>query len=251
MIYPNWPAPQNIHAFTTTRQGGSSLPPFDTLNMGSQTGDTAVAKNRLQVINEEKLPSEPYWLLQTHSTIVKDISEAQKQRPIGSIKPYIEADGSYTNQANQVSVVLTADCLPVLFCSKSGDEVAAAHAGWRGLCHGILEETVAKFRSSDLLVWLGPAIGPTKFEVGEEVRAQFIDVNPKAKMAFKLLNSVNKLSEKKYLADLYLLAKQRLNKVGVTEVYGGDYCTYSDPKRFYSYRYNPQTGRMASMIWFE
>ncbi|MDF7667301.1 peptidoglycan editing factor PgeF [Orbaceae bacterium ESL0727] len=283
MIYPNWPAPTNIHAFTTTRQGGVSLPPFASLNLGSRTGDKQdhVAQNRLHVRQTEKLPSEPYWLYQTHSTTVLDISHYQPQQTqqnclhkinsshkISSLHKInsplkideqikLEADASYTRQEGKVSVVLTADCLPVLFCSRFGDEVAAAHAGWRGLCHGILEATSERFTcpKTAILAWLGPAIGPQQFEVGEEVRQQFIAVDPEASKAFQPIlptsQCESKIAEKKYLADLYLLARQRLAAVGITDVYGGDHCTYREADKFYSYRRENVTGRMASMIWFE
>lgn len=253
LIYPYWSAPKNIHAFTTTRVGGVSLAPFDSLNMGSKTGDILdnVAENRSRLIQDQQIPSEPYWLNQTHSTTVLDISQIPLQTPIGIVnnKRMLDADASYTRQAKQVSVVLTADCMPVLFCSVKGDEVASAHAGWRGLCHGILEKTVKKFICpvSDILVWLGPAISAKKFEVGAEVKKQFEAVAPEAKNAFKLINE----KEQKYLADLYLIAKQRLTAVGITHIFGGDYCTFTEQDKFYSYRRENKTGRMASMIWFD
>lgn len=243
-IYPYWPAPSNVRAFTSTRIGGVSLPPFDSLNLGSQTGDDLnnIVENRSRLIQAEKVPSEPYWLNQTHSTTVLDITK---------VKPAInttrfEADGSYTKQANQVSVVLTADCMPVLFCSVKGDQVAAAHAGWRGLCHGILEETAKKFQcnTNEILVWLGPAISAQKFEVGIEVKEQFEEYDKNADHAFKFIEG------QKYLADLYMIAKQRLNAIGITQIYGGNYCTYTERDLFYSYRRENKTGRMATMIWF-
>ncbi|MCO6545624.1 MAG: peptidoglycan editing factor PgeF [Gilliamella sp.] len=252
-IYPYWTAPKKIHAFTTTRTGGVSLAPFASLNMGNRTGDNSehIAENLRRIIQAEKIPSEPYWLTQTHSTTVLDISQIALQPPTGNIDPYqtFEADASYTNQPKQVSVVLTADCIPVLFCTTKGDEVAAAHAGWRGLCNGILEETIKKFSSSPskIIAWMGPAISVKKFEVGIEVKQQFEKVDPKAQEAFKLINP----TEQKYLADLYLIAKQRLQAVGVTQIFGGDYCTYIEQDKFFSYRRENKTGRMASMIWFE
>lgn len=244
-IYPYWPAPSNVRAFTSTRIGGVSLPPFDSLNLGSRTGDDLnnIVENRNRLIQAEKVPSEPYWLNQTHSTTVLDITK---------VKPAInatrfEADGSYTKQANQVSVVLTADCMPVLFCSVKGDQVAAAHAGWRGLCHGILEETAKKFQcnTNEILVWLGPAISAQKFEVGIEVKKQFEEYDANAHHAFKLIEG------EQYLADLYMIAKQRLNAIGITQIYGGNYCTYTERDLFYSYRRENKTGRMTTMIWFE
>lgn len=252
-IYPYWSAPKNIRAFTTTRIGGVSIAPFDSLNMGSKTGDSYpnVVENRRRIIQSEQIPSEPYWLNQTHSTIVVDISSIKLQLPNSMLdqQTIIEADASYTHQAKQVSVVLTADCMPVLFCSSKGDEVAAAHAGWRGLCNGILENTVSKFSCapSDIIVWMGPAISAKKFEVGIEVKKQFEKVANEASNAFKLINA----TQQKYLADLYLIAKQRLTALGITQIFGGDYCTYTEQDKFYSYRREHNTGRMASMIWFE
>ncbi len=252
-IYPYWPAPTNIRAFTTTRIGGVSSTPFDSLNLGSRTGDDLnnIVENRRHIISAENIPSEPYWLNQTHSTNVLDISEIQLQPATGLIdnSERFEADGSYTRQANQVSVVLTADCMPVLFCSIKGNQVAAAHAGWRGLCHGILEETAKKFycKASDIIVWLGPAIGATKFEVGDEVKKQFEAYDANARQAFKLIDA----KKQKYLANLYMIAKQRLNSIGIKQIYGGNYCTYTERDLFYSYRRENKTGRMATMIWFE
>ena len=226
-IYPYWPAPSNIRAFTSTRIGGVSLAPFDSLNLGSRTGDDL-------------------------NNIVENRGRLIKVKPatgmIGNTDRF-EADGSYTSQVNQVSVVLTADCMPVLFCSAKGDQVAAAHAGWRGLCHGILEETVKKFQcdTNEILVWLGPAISAQKFEVGAEVKEQFQKYDSNAHHAFKLIDA----KQQKYLADLYMIAKQRLKSIGITQIYGGNYCTYTERDLFYSYRRENKTGRMATMIWFE
>ena len=253
-IYPNWPAPSRVHAFTTTRKGGVSLAPFDRLNMGSRTGDCLehVAENRRRVINSLHVPSEPYWLYQTHSIIALDISSSQRQLPAQATidnQSIIEADATYTCQAQQVSVVLTADCMPVLFCSRTGDEVAAAHAGWRGLCYGILEETIKKFTCprSDILAWMGPAISANQFEVGIEVKQQFEAKDANASKAFTLIDA----AQHKYLSDLYLIARQRMTAAGITQIFGGDYCTYTEKESFYSYRREKKTGRMASMIWFE
>lgn len=241
-IYPDWPAPANVHALSTTRQGGFSHAPYDSLNLGGRVGDDSemVRQNRRLLQTAAALPSEPKWVRQTHSTRVLELELAGDYSEI-------EADGAYTTQANCVSVMLTADCLPILFCSQQGDEVAAAHAGWRGLCQGIIEQTVAKFTcpAEQILAWFGPAIGPTKFEVGAEVKAQFEAVDAQASAAFLLHN----VAEQKYLADLYRLAQQRLQALGVRKIYGGRYCTYSDTARFFSYRRAAQTGRIASLIW--
>lgn len=243
-IYPYWPAPKNIRALTTIRQGGVSLQPYQSMNLANHVGDDelAVITNRQQIILQEKVPSSLAWLIQTHSTEVIDISS------LTAFDTPLHADASYSCSANVVSVVLTADCLPVLFCSSSGDQVAAAHAGWRGLCGGILENTVKHFDcpTSKIMAWLGPAIGPQAFEVGIEVKQAFTQHDAKANVAFQLSKPI----EQKYLANLYLLAKQRLLQLGITQIYGGEYCTYQQSERFFSYRRDKQTGRMASMIWF-
>lgn len=245
-IYPNWPAPNNIRALTTTRQGGCSISPYSSLNLGSHVGDNIchVLENRTIVTRFAKLPTEPIWLNQIHSTNVIDTTNYHL-----TDCGVIDADASYTQQKNTVSVVLTADCLPVLFCSVLGNEIAAAHAGWRGLCNGVLENTVNCFQTApaNIMAWLGPAIGPTKFEVGAEVKTQFEAFDLAASTAFQLID----IKQQKYLADLYLLARQRLHKLGITQIYGGDYCTYSQGDLFYSYRRQAITGRMASLIWFE
>jgi YfiH family protein len=185
------------------------------------------------------LPNEPIWLTQTHSTIaVEAIPEHAEQT----------ADASYTDTVNRVCVVLTADCLPLLICNSRGTKVAAIHAGWRGLAGGIIENTLEKLAlpGSELLVWLGPAIGPQKFEVGNDVYDAFIAQDESARMAF-----IPKAHDK-WLANLYLLATQRLNKLGVTAIYGGDYCTHTQSDLFFSYRRDHgKTGRMASAIWIQ
>lgn len=245
-IYPNWPAPNNVCALATTRLGGVSLSPYDSLNLGEHVGDKPedVRKNRELLKQSAGLPNEPFWLQQTHSIHVLNLDT-----DTGLDLSSQAFDASYSSRPNQISVVMTADCLPVLFCSVKGNEVASAHAGWRGLCNGVLESTVKHFITSPehILAWLGPAIGPHKFEVGGEVKAQFEKIDPLAHQAFKLTDPVNN----KYLADIYLLARQRLIKMGITQIYGGDYCTVSDPIHFFSYRRESTTGRMASLIWFE
>jgi YfiH family protein len=220
-ITPDWPAPPQVKSCTTTR------------NFGSLVEEV----NRKALIEELNLPSKPIWLKQVHG-ITNVRSEPDNLN--------CEADASFSNQCGSVCVIMTADCLPVLFCDKAGKQIAAAHAGWRGLAAGVLEETLKKFNVAspeDILVWLGPAIGPEKFEVGDEVRNAFIQHLPEAKQAFKAGNDGH------YFADLYLLARQRLAAQGVNNVYGGNFCTYTDSDRFYSFRRNKITGRMASLIW--
>ena len=241
-IYPNWQAPKNINALTTVRSGGVSLPPFDSFNLGDHVCDDpkAVQQNRSLLVDKFDLPHQPLFLTQTHSTKVIELPFTGSN---------VEADAVYTQQANQVCLVMTADCLPVLFFNKEGTEVAAAHAGWRGLCDGILEETVAKFKcpTSDIIAWLGPAIGPTAFQVGEEIIEQFCAFDSNAKLAF----TPDLTTSGKFLGNLYQLATQRLNKLGITEISGGGHCTYTEQDKFFSYRRDKQTGRMASLIWIE
>ena len=241
-IYPNWQAPKNIKALTTVRSGGVSLPPFDSFNLGDHVCDDpkAVQQNRSLLVDKFDLPHPPLFLTQTHSTKVIELPFTGSN---------VEADAVYTQQANQVCLVMTADCLPVLFFNKEGTEVAAAHAGWRGLCDGILEETVAKFKcpTSDIIAWLGPAIGPTAFQVGEENIEQFCAFDSNAKLAF----TPDLTTSGKFLGNLYQLATQRLNKLGITEISGGGHCTYTEQDKFFSYRRDKKTGRMASLIWIE
>ncbi|MGL4682013.1 MAG: purine nucleoside phosphorylase YfiH [Hafnia alvei] len=240
LITPLWPAPNNVVAFNTTRKGGVSVHPYDALNLGTHVGDdvTVVAENRRRLKEIIVAPTEPFWLEQVHGTRVLRLDE-------NSDRADNQADASYTNIAGQVCAVMTADCLPVLFCNRQGTEVAAAHAGWRGLCDGVLEQTLACFDSSpeDILGWFGPAIGPTAFEVGGEVREKFIEQDADAEQAFTQHGE-------KYLADIYQLAHLRLRRAGVQTITGGDLCTVSDKSRFFSYRREPVTGRMAALIWF-
>lgn len=241
-VFPNWPAPANIQAFTTTRVGGVSAVPFDSFNLGDHVGDegNAVKTNRALLVEKFNLPQTPLFLTQTHSTRVIQL-------------PYfgnnLAADATYTNQPNQVCVVMSADCLPVLFTNKQGTEVAAAHAGWRGLCDGILEETVKCFRAPtrDIIAWLGPAIGPTAFQVERNVVEQFAAFDLSASTAFK----PDPTQEGKYLGNLYQIAEQRLNKLGIREIFGGHHCTVNEKELFFSYRREGKTGRMASVIWFK
>ncbi|KDD79916.1 peptidoglycan editing factor PgeF [Glaesserella parasuis] len=239
-ILPTWSVPDFVHAFTTTREGGVSQAPFDSLNLGDHVTDDlqSVQTNREILQEQGNLPHFPLYLTQTHSTRVLRLPYEQND---------IEADAVYTNQANQVCLVMTADCLPVLFCSKDGKEIAAAHAGWRGLCDGVLEATVAEFECEpeNICVWLGPAIGPTAFQVGEDVIEQFCAFDPQAREAFV----ADEYMSSKFLGNLYQIARQRLNKLGITEIAGGDYCTYCDAEQFFSYRRDKVTGRMATLIW--
>jgi YfiH family protein len=255
-IYPNWPAPPSIGACMTTRSGGYSAGPYGAavglggLNLGEHTGDVhqVVAQNR-QVI-QQYVPQEPVWLEQVHSDHVLELPLAET--PVTIQKPV--ADGVVTKHPEIVCAILTADCLPVLFCDHLGRVVGAAHAGWRGLCAGIIEKTALAHRrladcsAPQQMAWLGPAIGPTQFEVGQEVRdAFFAAALPDEKQL--TLDAFTSVSAEQYLCDLYQLAQIRLRRVHITQIYQSPLCTFSHPQHFYSYRRERITGRMATMIW--
>lgn len=238
LIVPEWPISEGVAACSSTRIGGVSKGAWESLNLGAHCGDNAdhVDENRMRMFAKGGLPSKPIWLEQVHGIDVLRLT--------GESYASKRADASYSNTPGTVCAVMTADCLPVLFCNRAGTEVAAAHAGWRGLCAGVLEETVACFadRPDNIIAWLGPAIGAQAFEVGPEVREAFIDKDPQAVSAFQAVGQ-------KYMADIYQLARQRLNNVGVTQLFGGDRCTFTETGDFFSYRRDKTTGRMASFIW--
>lgn len=242
-IYPGWPAPSTVRAISTTRSGGVSRPPYDSFNLAAHVGDdpAAVASNRSHLASMLDLPSAPHWLTQVHGNRVIDIDQDATENP--------QVDAVFTSQSGQVCAIMTADCIPVLFCDRQGSRVAAAHAGWRGLAGGVLEATLEAMAMdpADLLVWLGPAIGPAAFEVGDEVRQVFLEQAADDASAFT--PSINADNKGHWMADLYALSRQRLARSGVSSVYGGEYCTYTDAGRFYSYRRDGVTGRMASLIW--
>lgn len=238
VIIPDWLAPENVRARVTTRAGGVSRAPYDSFNLAAHVGDDpqAVAANRARLRAALLLPAEPAWLTQVHGVSVVDATLAAGQP---------QADGAFTTAPGVVCAVLTADCLPVLLCDRAGTRVAALHAGWRGLAGGVIEAGIKALgvAGGELLAWLGPAIGPQAFEVGAEVRATFVAHDPAAGSAFR------SKGDGKFLADIYLLARQRLAGLGVTAVYGGGLCTVADRDRFYSYRRDGATGRMASLVW--
>ena len=247
-IRPAWSAPSTIHTLVTTRQGGISSPPYDTLNLGDQAGDdlARVIANRQAI--RKYLPAEPIWLKQTHSIQVS----TPDSRAQSASKPF-EADAAVTNVAGEVLAILTADCLPVLLSNADGTVIGAAHAGWRGLCDGVLENTVGEIlklapqsSATDLIAWMGPAIGPESFEVGEDVVGRFQECGLHD-MNHCFLPIPNKPG--KYLADIYQLARDRLNTVGVNSIFGGGLCTVLDQEQFFSYRRDGVTGRFASLIW--
>ena len=237
-IVPDWPVPLHVRSVTTTRTGGVSHGPWRSMNPADHVGDDpqSVLANRAHLAAMLDLPSAPHWLKQVHGTTIADAAMAGEG---------VEADGSWTNCADCVCAVLTADCLPVLLSDREGSCVAAVHAGWRGLAAGVIEAAVSKLQpvGGDLLAWLGPAIGPQAFAVGEEVRAAFMAQDAGADAAF------TRGADGSLHADLYALARQRLAGAGVEAVYGGGECTVTDAARFYSYRRDGDTGRMASLIW--
>lgn len=238
LITPNWPSPKNVRSIQTTRLGGVSKAPYNSLNLGDHVSDNPLNVVRNRQLLSSVVPTEPVWLEQVHGTLAVN---AALSRCI------TKADASFSTEFNVVCATMTADCLPVLLCDQAGTVVAAIHAGWRGLCHGVIESTINQMAvdNHQLMAWLGPAIGPNAFEVGHEVREEFIRHDPNAELAFKP-------HDERWSANLYQLAKQRLRQCGVSAIYGGEdegYCTYSDEARFFSYRRDNITGRMATLIW--
>jgi hypothetical protein len=239
-IAPDWPAPRQVRACTTTRSGGMSDIPFDSMNLADHVGDDPirVAANRKRMEELLGLPAPPAWLRQVHGVEVNHLTASPLESPP-------TADAAITRETGVVCAVMTADCLPILLCDQQGTQVAAVHAGWRGLADGVLETTVQSMAvaGDHLLAWLGPAIGAQAFEVGNEVREAFDSRDPWCGDAFRPARDGH------WWADLYTLARRRLHTLGVTAVYGGHWCTFSDARRFYSYRRDGETGRMASLIW--
>ncbi len=239
-IQADWPAPNRIQAGVTTRRYGHSRGAFDSFNLGAHVGDDDdhVCANRHDLFEQLSLPQHPIWLNQTHGVDVVDAANAS---------PGITADASFTTDSNVVCAVLTADCLPILLCDREGTCVAAVHAGWRGLVAGIIEATIKALTvaPSTIMAWLGPAIGPQAFEVGDDVRAAFCAKDHAAAASF------TGKQNGRWHANLYELAEQRLRRQGIQSIYGGDWCTVTDLDRFYSYRRDGKTGRMASLIWMQ
>lgn len=238
VISPDWRVSARVRAAFTFRTGGQSRPPFDSLNLAQHVGDDAdaVAENRRRLMEQLRLPSEPAWLRQVHGAGVANLDEDP---------PAEVADAAVTHRENRVCAIQVADCIPVLFAARDGSAVGAAHAGWRGLAGGVLEATVRSLRMDgrELCAWLGPGISARHFEVGEEVRAAFVDGDPRAASAF----APN--SRGRWQCDLAALARRRLANLGLRDVSGGDFCTYADPERFFSYRRDGRCGRMAALIW--
>lgn len=241
---PDWPAPPSVRALSTTRNGGYSVAPYASLNLSDYVGDApdAVARNRAQLYTQAALPSAPRWLRQVHGTLVHDLD-------ISAGEPVMppEADAAVTAARGVVCAVQTADCLPILLCDVTGTRVAAVHAGWRGLANGVVETALARLDISAgrLLAWLGPAIGAGVFEVGDDVRNAFVSDAVEASTCFRAH------AFGKWHADLVQLARLRLQRAGITRIYGGTWCTFSDAQNFFSYRRDGVAGRMATLIWLE
>lgn len=246
LLIPNWPAPKNVRAFTTTRTGGVSVPPYHGktrtdggLNIASHVGDQAQAVQENRRILRKLLPNDPLWLTQVHGTTVVDAAIASD---------YVEADASFTTRSKTVCLVQTADCLPVLFCDTKGTCVAATHAGWKGLAIGVLEATIQTLQNQgakELIAWIGPGIGPKAFEVNDDVRDLFVAHYPTSSKHFQSIGA------QKYLGNLYAIANDILIDHKISHISGGDLCTYTDEARFYSFRRDEITGRMATLIWLE
>lgn len=240
-LIPDWPAPARVRALVTTRAGGVSMGPYASMNLGTRTDDdpAAVAENR--ALLQRCLPQPPQWLAQVHGSTVVDADTLT-----GSPTAVAQADASVALCPGTVCAILIADCLPILLTDRAGGCVGAAHAGWRGLAGGVIANTVARMPAApaDLMAWIGPGIGPTAFEVGDDVLQAFCADAPERKSAFKSLPAADK-----WLCDLPALARDALRRAGVAQIYGGNLCTWSDAQRFYSYRRDKVTGRMAALIW--
>jgi purine-nucleoside/S-methyl-5'-thioadenosine phosphorylase / adenosine deaminase len=247
LLTPEWPAPPNVRAAFTLRSGGASQPPFDTLNLGAHVGDDprAVAQNRRLLSDALRLPAEPVWMEHVHGVEVLELDVNVMHSAATTDIP--SADAALTRSAGRVCVVQVADCLPILLAVRDGSAIAAAHAGWRGLAGGVLEATVARLavEPAGLIAWLGPGIGAPHFEVGEEVRRAFVAHDVSAAHAF-VGNPRGR-----WQCDLVALARARLVALGVTALFGGEWCTYEDAARFFSYRRDGRCGRMAALIWRE
>jgi polyphenol oxidase len=244
-IIPDWPAPANVKAFVTTRSGGVSIGPHASFNLGLRADEDPQTVVQNRALLQKHLPQTPRWLRQVHGTRVVDAD-------VITNGPETEADASVARQANTVCAVMIADCLPILFTNRAGTRVAGAHAGWRGLSGGVIANTVQVLRDAgddpaDLLAYIGPGIGPSAFEVGQDVYDAFVNADAQAALAFA------PQPQGKWLADLFTLAQRALARAGIApaQVFGGGMCTYSDPARFYSYRRDKLTGRMAAFIWRE
>ena len=246
-ITPYWPAPANVRSHITTRIGGVSMPPYASNNLGLHVGDNPghVAENRAQLSAHLGLAEGPQWLEQIHGVKVVHA------KTDGVVRT---ADGSYSSQLGHTCLVMTADCLPILLCDKQGTQVAALHCGWRSLAKGICARGLQKFsaKPGDVLAYLGPAISQPHFEVGVDVLEAFFKAARSQQHAEQIAGAFKSAQRPlHFYADIYALARAELLALGVMDIYGGDYCTFADESRFYSYRRDKTTGRMASLIWLE
>ena len=239
-LVPDWPAPARVRAFVTTRAGGVSVGEYASMNLGASSGDEAANVERNRAIVRELVPDAPRWMKQVHGTGVADLDI---HRP--SDVP--TADAAVSSTPGRVATVLTADCMPLFVADMKGGRVGVAHAGWRGMAAGVIENVVDALGAApgDVAAWMGPAIGPAAFEVGPEVKEAFERFDPRAASAFTAH------APGKFMADLYTLARQRLARAGVREIHGGGFCTYRDAGRFFSYRREQRSGRMGAFIWIE
>jgi polyphenol oxidase len=263
LILPDWPAATNVRAVMTTRAGGVSSPPWESLNLGVHVGDStaSVLENRSRVRKEARLPSEPVWLEQVHGTTVVTLEpdaaagadDAAAGAEDGAARSAQRADAAVTKYSGVVCAIQVADCMPVLFASREGSVVGAAHAGWRGLAGGVLDATISAMRvpPSDLVAWMGPAIGPKHFEVGTDVVEAFVQSAPPEHRAQTqaAFTRIAQGPKDKWLCDLYTLARLRLAAAGIQHIFGGGWCTVAQAEQFFSYRRDGQTGRMAALIW--
>lgn len=245
-LTPDWPAPASVRACSTLRGGGVSAGSYASLNVAAHVGDDdgAVAENRRRLAAALGLPAEPCWLEQVHGCRVLDLDAGDAGVAAGRAERP-PADGAVTSRRGVVCVVMTADCLPVLLTDRRGSRIGAAHAGWRGLVQGVLPTAVAALgvEPDDVLAWLGPAIGPSAFEVGDEVRTAF------AAAGFETDGSFVRNGRGRWQADLYAVARDSLARAGVRAIHGGGFCTHADPARFFSHRRQAPCGRMATLIW--
>ncbi|HUI99485.1 MAG TPA: peptidoglycan editing factor PgeF [Usitatibacter sp.] len=239
-LVPDWPAASRVRAFVTTRSGGVSEGEYASMNLGAGSGDAAANVARNRAIVRALLPSEPRWLAQVHGAGVASLDGLHPDAVPG-------ADAAVTAVESRICAVLTADCMPVFLCDEAGRRVAVAHAGWRGMAAGVIENALQAMQVAppEVLAWMGPAIGPAAFEVGPEVRDAFVAVDPAAAAAFRPHGAG------KFFADLYALARQRLARAGVSRVHGGGFCTMLEATRFFSYRREKRSGRMGAFIWME
>lgn len=244
-IVPDWPAPGNVKALFTTRNGGVSGGPYASFNLGDHVGDDPAAVEQNRSLLCQILPGKPRWLKQVHGTTSVRIDDYD-------CSALCDGDAAFSRCAGNICAVLVADCLPILLCNHAGTLAGVIHAGWRGMVGGVIERMLSEISRADgidlrIMAWLGPAIGPRHFEVGEEVRQAFIEHDRRSAIAFRPHHTHNG----KWFADLFMLARQRLTEAGVTEVYGGGECTFSNPEKFFSYRRDGSTGRMAGLIWLD